>query len=218
MFCYLHIDIILVALFFANRLGPTRPLFANDIIIIESVRLLIHSFSLSRFETTQVITADHMEYVFQEGEENEGKKSSTTSQQYEINLILPTEITLRKDKQINRCSNECSICMLEYDAGDVVVCSKHCSHVFHQECILNWFSHSNSKSGESNRNCPSCRCNFWDVDDDDDKQKGGGGLRGNRSRSDTEETAALSVTNAEYSRGREDSIDNENALSPVAED
>jgi len=53
--------------------------------------------------------------------------------------------------------------------------------------------------------------------DDDDKQKGGS-LRGNRSRSDTEETAALSVSNAEYSRVRGDSIDNENALSPVAED
>jgi hypothetical protein len=165
------------------------------------------------FYKTQVITADHMEYVFQEGE-NEDESTS----HYEINLILPPEITLRNDKQINRCSNECSICMLEYDAGDVVVCSKHCSHVFHQECILNWFSHSNIKSGESNRNCPSCRCNFWDFDEEKEKVDRGGSLRGNRSRSDTDDTAALSVSNADYSRGRGDSIDNENALSPVAED
>jgi len=167
---------------------------------------------------TFVITEDHIEYIFQEEQDND----SSTTTEYEINLILPAEITRRQDKQNNRCSNECSICMLEYDTGDVVVCSKHCNHVFHQECILNWFSHSNVKSGKSNKSCPSCRCNFWDVEDDTQKKEevvGGGSLmmRENRSRSDTEDTAALSV-NVEHSRSRGDSIDNENALSPVAED
>eukprot|EP00984_Skeletonema_dohrnii_P000912 scaffold297_cov106-Skeletonema_dohrnii-CCMP3373.AAC.7 len=168
---------------------------------------------------TFVITEDHIEYIFQEEQDND----SNTTTEYEINLILPAEITRRQDKQNNRCSNECSICMLEYDTGDVVVCSKHCNHVFHQECILNWFSHSNVKSGKSNKSCPSCRCNFWDVEDDTQRKEveevGGGSLmmRENRSRSDTEDTAALSV-NVEHSRSRGDSIDNENALSPVAED
>ena len=165
----------------------------------------------------QVITEDHIEYIFQEEHDND----SITTTEYEINLILPAEITRRQDKQNDRCSNECSICMLEYDTGDVVVCSKHCNHVFHQECILNWFSHSNVKSGKSNKSCPSCRCNFWDVEDDTQKKEevGGGSLmmRENRSRSDTEDTVLLSV-NVEHSRSRGDSIDNENALSPVAED
>jgi hypothetical protein len=181
------------------------------------------SLSLS-FKNTQVITEDHIEYVFQEGGGDNDHKNDT--QQYEINLLLPTEITRRQDTQNNRCSIECSICMLEYDVGDVVVCSKHCSHIFHQECILNWFSHSNIiKSGKSNnRNCPSCRCNFWDVEDDKKQKKkveevegGGGSIRGNRSRSDTEDTATLSV-NVEHSTSRGDSLDVESVLSPVAED
>lgn len=164
----------------------------------------------------QVITEDHIEYVFRENEDND----PTTTTQYKINLVLPAEITLRQDKQNNRCSNECSICMLEYDTGDVVVCSPNpnCSHVFHQECILTWLSHSNVKSGESNRSCPSCRCNFWGVDDNkqNEEEVEVGGVN-SRSRSDTEDTAALSV-NVEHSRSRGESMDNENALSPVAED
>jgi len=59
------------------------------------------------------------------------------------------------------------------------------------------------------------------VEDDTQKKEevvGGGSLmRENRSRSDTEDTVLLSV-NVEHSRSRGDSIDNENALSPVAED
>ena len=161
--------------------------------------------------TTQVVTEDNLEYIFQEDED------SNSDNQYKISLILPTEITRRQGKQNNQCSNECSICMLEYDIGDVVVCSKHCSHVFHQECILNWFSHSNVKSGKSNKSCPSCRCNFWDVGDDKQNGKevvGGGSLMGeNRPRSDTEDTAAL-----EHSRSMGDFIHDEIALSPVAED
>eukprot|EP00573_Skeletonema_grethae_P003187 CAMPEP_0201687462 /NCGR_PEP_ID=MMETSP0578-20130828/1515_1 /ASSEMBLY_ACC=CAM_ASM_000663 /TAXON_ID=267565 /ORGANISM="Skeletonema grethea, Strain CCMP 1804" /LENGTH=258 /DNA_ID=CAMNT_0048171621 /DNA_START=165 /DNA_END=941 /DNA_ORIENTATION=- len=161
---------------------------------------------------TFVVTEDHIEYIFQEEQDNDANSDT----QYKINLILPTEITGRQGKQNNQCSNECSICMLEYDIGDVVVCSKHCSHVFHQECILNWFSHSNVKSGKSNKSCPSCRCNFWDVDDEKHKEEGGS-LRENRPRSDTEDTSALSV-NVEYSRSMGETVHEQNALLPVAED
>lgn len=162
----------------------------------------------------QVVTEDHIEYVFNE---NEDSDDPTTTPQYKINLIPPADISLRHDKQNNRCLNECSICMLEYDTGDVVVCSKYCNHVFHQECILNWFSHSNVKSGESNRSCPSCRCNFWDVEDNNQNEEEAGGVN-SRSRSDTADTETLSVINVEQSTSRGDSsMDNENALSPVAE-
>mmetsp|Transcript_9296 Transcript_9296/g.15317 ORF Transcript_9296/g.15317 Transcript_9296/m.15317 type:complete len:248 (+) Transcript_9296:202-945(+) len=163
-------------------------------------------------DETFVVTEDHIEYVFQEEEDND----PTTTTQYKINLVPPAEISLSQGKQNNRCSNECSICMLEYDTGDVVVCSKYCSHVFHQDCILDWFSHSNIKSGESNRTCPSCRCNFWGVDDNEQNEEEVGGVN-SRPRSDTEETVASSF-NVEQSTSRGDGMDNENALSPVAED
>lgn len=158
------------------------------------------------------MTEEHIEYVF-----NENEDSDDPTAQYKINLIPPADISLRHDKQNNRCLNECSICMLEYDTGDVVVCSKYCNHVFHQECILNWFSHSNVKSGESNRSCPSCRCNFWDVEDNNQTEEEVGGVN-SRSRSDTADTEALSIINVEQSTSRGDSsMENENALSPVAE-
>ena len=169
------------------------------------------------FQHAQVISEEHFEYIFQEDESSE----PNTPTQYESNLILPPEISSRQNKPFNRCTNECSICMLEYDVGDVVVCSKYCNHVFHQECILNWFSHSCIKSGQSNKSCPTCRCKFLDLDDitndgqNENEDLGQNSMRGNRARSDTEDTAALSDSLEHVSRGG--SSENENTLSPVAE-
>lgn len=54
-----------------------------------------------------------------------------------------------------RTSNECAICMAEYDIGDAIVRSRNCGHAFHQSCILDWISRENT-------NCPSCRAVFYD--------------------------------------------------------
>lgn len=120
--------------------------------------------------------------------------------------------------------------MIDYDIGDVVIYSKHCSHVFHQDCILNWFSHSNV-------NCPTCRSCFW-VEDDDSMKKisnsagdveggnngdeGREGMNNNNNRRPRSDTADTEILGGEISRG--DSVDvdvaisSENiTLSPVAE-
>src|SRR5210317_663691 len=134
--------------------------------------------------TQQVITEEHIEYVFQEqhddfNENNNAADDPTISSseqqgEYEINLILPhhrscghqpskkqqtqqlecNDDTTTNNNGNNNHSSNCAICMIDYDIGDVVIYSKHCSHVFHQDCILNWFSHSNV-------NCPTCRSCFW---------------------------------------------------------
>ncbi len=60
-------------------------------------------------------------------------------------------------------SNDCSRCRLELcsahpfylhgpsitDEGDILIASKHCSHLFHKDCILEWL--------EKHETCPVCR-------------------------------------------------------------
>ncbi len=74
-------------------------------------------------------------------------------------LILPTHLQSSchgtSCNDFRRTSNECAICMIEYDVGDVVIYSKNCRHAFHQDCILDWFSREKTQ-------CPSCREVFWD--------------------------------------------------------
>lgn len=51
----------------------------------------------------------------------------------------------------------CSICLDDYDHDDVVVQSKHCSHYFHKECILDWLIKSDQ--------CPCCRVDMMSIDE-----------------------------------------------------
>ena len=50
--------------------------------------------------------------------------------------------------------SECGICLLDYEAGDVLAASKNpeCNHLFHKECLLDWL--------EKNQICPSCRRSY----------------------------------------------------------
>lgn len=45
--------------------------------------------------------------------------------------------------------NVCPICLEQYGEGDVIIASKHCSHVFHKSCIFTWL--------EQHEECPCCR-------------------------------------------------------------
>ena len=203
----------------------------------------------------QVITEEHIEYVFKDQHDDFNENNNTTDDdptissstsehqaEYEINLILPNhrscahqpskkqqtqplkcndDTTTTDNNSNNNHSSNCAICMIDYDIGDVVIYSKHCSHVFHQDCILNWFSHSNV-------NCPTCRSCFWVK-----KKKSAGGIEGgnngdegegmmNNNRRPRSDTADTEILVSEISRG--DSVDvdvaisSENyTLSPVAE-
>lgn len=47
-------------------------------------------------------------------------------------------------------SEMCAVCICPYEEGDVRVFSKHCSHVFHKDCIFEWLIKGRNE-------CPCCR-------------------------------------------------------------
>lgn len=61
--------------------------------------------------------------------------------------------------------NRCAICLESYRPNDEVVWSyphnSTCKHVFHQHCIVNYFSH---RIDDGERPCPCCRQPFMDDD------------------------------------------------------
>lgn len=116
-------------------------------------------------EETFVITDDNLEWEFDDTNNN-----TTDSSELQCHLILPADnhSNSKTCKQHNngRISNECAICMVEYDLGDVVIHSRTCCHVFHQDCILDWISRENK-----NKNCPVCRSVFYDPTNSKKKKK-----------------------------------------------
>ena len=57
----------------------------------------------------------------------------------------------------------CAICLEHYEEGDEICWShnRHCDHVFHQECIVEWLGHHNE--------CPICRQDFLSLEDLDNE-------------------------------------------------
>ena len=53
---------------------------------------------------------------------------------------------------------ECSICLMEYGAGETISWAKEeaCDHVYHQECIVGWLSTA-KRDGSLHDSCPLCR-------------------------------------------------------------
>ncbi|KAF8642630.1 hypothetical protein HU200_067311 [Digitaria exilis] len=47
---------------------------------------------------------------------------------------------------------QCSVCLEDFEAGEMVRRLPECGHMFHVECIDMWL--------ESHRTCPVCRCNL----------------------------------------------------------
>jgi len=56
--------------------------------------------------------------------------------------------------------NMCSICLDDYDEGDSIVKSKHCTHFFHRECIIQWLERE-----KSDYKCPCCRNHMVTTDE-----------------------------------------------------
>jgi len=53
---------------------------------------------------------------------------------------------------------ECSICLGNYEAGDVVCWAKtdECDHLYHDECIIEWL--------KTHNDCPLCRANLMGTE------------------------------------------------------
>ncbi|CAB9518496.1 zinc ion binding [Seminavis robusta] len=60
------------------------------------------------------------------------------------------------DKSIQHVDAECSICLVEYQAGERIIQSADmedgtcCNHVFHEECMMEWLERGHKR-------CPCCR-------------------------------------------------------------
>ena len=59
----------------------------------------------------------------------------------------------------------CDICLVDYEAGDVVAWSKnrHCDHAFHLQCITEWLARKST--------CPFCRHEYLETNDDSESEK-----------------------------------------------
>ena len=49
----------------------------------------------------------------------------------------------------------CTICLSEFEAGEVLVKPTSCCHTFHRHCLETWIESDLKKTGECR--CPNCR-------------------------------------------------------------
>mmetsp|Transcript_8762 Transcript_8762/g.19658 ORF Transcript_8762/g.19658 Transcript_8762/m.19658 type:complete len:829 (+) Transcript_8762:186-2672(+) len=52
----------------------------------------------------------------------------------------------------------CAVCLSSYEEGDIRIFSKHCSHVFHKECVFEWLVLGHNE-------CPCCRADMVTKDE-----------------------------------------------------
>ena len=61
---------------------------------------------------------------------------------------------------VRTVAGSCAICLDNYEIGEAVAWSSNpkCSHAFHSECLLDWFSTRRRKQYF----CPCCRQNYFE--------------------------------------------------------
>lgn len=116
-------------------------------------------FFLAIASTAFVVTLYHCLIVMLRNRRQHANQQQqrTTAQNYTDNRssfdnsiaeLLPTH-KYEKGKGLNE--GECSVCLSEFEEGDVVRTLPECLHSFHVDCIDMWLY--------SHRNCPMCRTN-----------------------------------------------------------
>jgi len=117
-------------------------------------------------------------FLFQTGKDNRNGKETSQIEKNATNNKTQQNDQQKVDKMVEKRNVPifCAICLSEYDKGDGVCWSSNaeCSHVFHEDCILQWLISSGKKRAMSqyftkhptdaklleNEFCPCCRQEF----------------------------------------------------------
>ena len=111
-------------------------------------------------------------YLYLDLNQNRIRANSTGSSPTTANSTnIPassSEPTLSLAEHSNRqrtISNQCAICLCDYNKGDTLVISSNtsCPHGFHQECIIEWLVKM-----QEGTPCPCCRQTFVELEQIDD--------------------------------------------------
>ena len=83
---------------------------------------------------------------------------------------LPTERVKNDDERASKSGGdepdacrhreECAVCRMPYEDGEVTTRLPDCGHAFHSECLAPWL--------EDNKECPMCKTEITLADDDDE--------------------------------------------------
>mmetsp|Transcript_51105 Transcript_51105/g.76340 ORF Transcript_51105/g.76340 Transcript_51105/m.76340 type:complete len:332 (-) Transcript_51105:1062-2057(-) len=83
--------------------------------------------------------------------------------------------TPQKNNPASQVSSGCSICLNKYVVGDEVTTSPGCGHMFHMNCLMDWFlsdgrnkQQTSTSTGEEKKgvpvySCPCCRQPFIEI-------------------------------------------------------
>ncbi|KAL5709707.1 hypothetical protein ACHQM5_020365 [Ranunculus cassubicifolius] len=106
-------------------------------ILSTAVAILLYNFIVTRYCATR------QDFGFQQSENSTGVEEKTLSS------IPVIPYTVEEGWLFSVDQTECSVCLCEFDKGEVLRLLPTCRHAFHIGCIDQWlFSHTN---------CPLCR-------------------------------------------------------------
>jgi hypothetical protein len=117
-----------------------------------SITQELNNFLDNFFRNLPVIDIDVFDYIIDENGFNLHMvnielNNNDTARSVDINELTVDEVTEKNE-------NECSICLNNYEIGDVFIHTK-CKHMFHYKCLEQWVS--------DHSECPNCRSDLSNV-------------------------------------------------------
>ena len=114
------------------------------------------------------------------------KEEDTQTEEGSYSHVLippPTGYCDNDNKESRKAPMFCAVCLSEYEKGETVSWSmnEHCTHVFHTDCIIEWFVANGRKQSSMQRfpdnpskekllnyqlDCPCCRQSFVTLNDE----------------------------------------------------